>query len=138
MDSEGGGTLNSFLQSICRVFAESTRFMVSNIADFVSCSLHNIQICLRNEILRIFGDSGTITNECGQHLAFKNNVIQLLYCIANIHEYVDWYLLEAMWNTFCNEFDMNKKFSKMKKPCLTRWWMVGASVVNLTESWELW
>ena len=108
IDSGGGGTLNSFLRSLRSVFHNSTKVEISSMAEFISYSLHNVQTCLRNGILAVFGDSGTTTNESGQHIAFKKNALQLLYGIANIHEYVDKYLLEAMWKVCCNKMNIKK------------------------------
>lgn len=127
-DSGVGGTLSSFLRALAQVFHDSTRVTVSHTAEFVSCSLHNIQTCLRNGVLKSFGDSGTIINDQGQHVSFKKNDLQLIYQIANIHNYVDVFLLESMWNVCCDKIGVENKLKTMSKPYLTRWWTVGVSV----------
>ena len=137
-DSGGGGTLSSLLRALRAVFADSNNVTISDMAEVISCSLHNVQTCLRNGILAVFGDSGTTCDEHGHHTTFKKNALQLIYGIANVHDYLDRYLFEAMWNVCCDKLNVVKRFSKMNKPCLSRWWTVGAAVVNLTESWHIW
>ena len=74
-DSGGGGTLKSFLRALRKFFTDNSRVYIIHLAEFTSCSLHNIQTCFRNGILSVFGDSGTVTNDLGQHVAFKKNAM---------------------------------------------------------------
>ena len=133
-DSGGGGKLGSFLRALKRAFQNTPRVSIVINAEFLSFSEHNVQTCLQTAIKSVFGDSGTTTNDKGEHITFKKNTLQLIYGIANLNSYVDKFLLETMWRVTCDKLELSNKYKTINKPCLTRWWTVGVAVANMTDT----
>ena len=71
-DSGGGGTLESLGRELEKLGVCSEDFLI------LSCSLHNLQTCLRAAVLENLGEGGKATGE------WKRNAMQLIFGVYNI------------------------------------------------------
>ena len=78
------------------------RFMV------LSCSLHNLQTCLRNAVVKHLGEGGK--TEKGE---FKRNVMQLLHGMYNVQTYLEGSELKQKWNIICHKLGITKKLKRL-------------------------
>ena len=76
-DSGGGGTLFALARKLNEFNMQHEHYLIA------SCTLHNLQTALRNAVINVLGDRGTID---GEH---KLNMMQMLhgcYNLQNWHE----------------------------------------------------
>ena len=126
-DSGGGGTLESLAAELKKLDLCTPDFLV------LSCSLHNLQTCLRNAVVEHLDEGGK--TEKGE---FKRNVMQLLHGMYNVQTYLEGSELKQKWNIICHKLDITKKFKRLPQPVLTRWWYVGVCAACLLEDLEVW
>ena len=72
-DSGGGGTLHSMARAMHSRNITSEHYLVG------SCSLHNLQTCLRNGVINVLGEGGT--DENGEYVM---NAMQILNGVYNL------------------------------------------------------
>ena len=75
-DSGGGGTLHSMARAMHSRNITSEHYLVG------SCSLHNLQTCLRNGVINVLGEGGT--NENGEYVM---NAMQMLHGAYNLQNW---------------------------------------------------
>ena len=114
-DSGGGGTGKSLqVRLIEEGFAkENTRI--------VTCSLHNLQTCLRNAVEDVFGEGGTV-DRSGE-LDYKINAMQLMNGVYNMFAYLDLEVLKCAWDDACVRLGLDEQESNLPRvdPMVACW-----------------
>ena len=89
----------------------------------VSCSLHNLQTCLRQVIQKVYGEGGMIeTNFSGKKVKdYKKKMMQLLNGLYNIFTYIDIEEMRKIWKVACEDLGVDIKFMKLTNPVVKRW-----------------
>lgn len=126
-DSGGGGTLHA----LCREL--KLRNLCSSNYITCSCSLHNLQTCLRNAIVNVMGDGGEDENG-----AYAMNCMQMLHGAYNLQNWAEHGELKQLHEFFQDDGINEFKFKKLEQPIVTRWWLVGACACSLKESFPIW
>ena len=137
MDSGGGGTLHSLQRSL------EARGLTAPLYRVCSCSLHNVQTCLRQCIQQVFGEGGTVdmvdpaTKKVRKD--YKKNAMQLLNGLYNLFTYLDVDEMRAIWEIACNDLGItDAKFVKLTNPVVTRWWLIGVTASEVNKYWRVW
>ena len=133
-DSGGGGTLHSLVECLVK------EGVADNDTRVTSCSLHNVQTCLRNCVEEVFGAGGMSETKVGRSIkrTFKMNAMQLMNGVFNLFTYLDLEVLKGIWEHTNNILGTNEPFHKLTNPVLTRWWLVGQTACDLDKYWDHW
>lgn len=126
-DSGGGGTLFALAKLIEANNMKGNNYLIG------SCTLHNIQTALRNDVINVLGEGGT--DDRGE---YRMNVMQLLHCACNLKHWHEIDELKEIWS-FVQTLDKDTlTFKKLEEPVLTRWWLVGTYASIFKESIHVW
>ncbi len=79
-----------------------------------TCTLHNLQTCLRNAVCNVLGDGGK--DDDGE---YKKNVMQMLHGAYNIQNYHEKDELLGLWDHLQRLTPEQLKFKKLEEPVLT-------------------
>ena len=126
-DSGGGGTLHSMARAMHSRNMTSEHYLVG------SCSLHNLQTCLRNAVINVLGEGGTDAN--GEYLM---NAMQMLHGAYNLQNWHETEELKDLWKYIVEVEGENYEFQKLEEPITTRWWLVGACAASFKVSLLIW
>ena len=124
-DSGGGGTKFALARALTEKNMTSANYLVC------TCSLHNLQTCLRNAVTNVLGEGGM--NEKGEPV---KNVMQMLHGAYNIQNWQENEELKELW-TYLSATSTGK-FKRLEEPIMTRWWLVGACACSFKESIDVW
>ena len=124
-DSGGGGTKYALARALMEKNMASANYLVC------TCSLHNLQTCLRNAVTNVLGEGGIDDN--GNAVM---NVMQMLHGKYNIQNWQENKELKELW-TYLSDAS-NEKFKRLEEPIMTRWWLVGACACSFKESITVW
>ena len=83
----GGGTLHLLRRNLMLALNNNLQVQIRDPYDVGSCCTHNIQTALRNGILLVYGDGGTIEDDANGK-THKMNAVQLLHGIYHIKNYL--------------------------------------------------
>ena len=125
-DSGGGGTKFALAKALEQRDIVHETYLVS------TCSLHNLQTCLRNAVVNVLGEGGM--NEKNEPLM---NVMQMLHGAYNLQNWQEDGELKQLW-TYLSVDEASQKFKKLEEPIMTRWWLVGACACSFKESMITW
>lgn len=126
-DSGGGGTKYALSRQL------SSRNMCHPHYLVATCSLHNLQTCLRNAVVNVLGEGGM--DEKGEPVM---NVMQMLHGAYNLQNWQETEELNQLWE-YLQEDDVDTiKFRRLEEPVMTRWWLVGACACSFSESIYQW
>ena len=135
-DSGGGTTLQKLRRKLEEKGLTAIGYRV------VSCSLHNIQTCLRQCIQKVYGEGEQVerVSECGKKTQdYKINAMQLLNGLYNLFKYLDLEEMKEIWKVSCEDLGKdNVKFKKLTNPVVTRWWLIGVTASEVDEDWDIW
>ena len=111
-DSGGGGTLESLGRELQKLGICSEDFLI------MSCSLHNLQTCLRTGVVTHLGEGGKDSKD-----TWKRNMMQLLHGIWNFQtdKYHEPEELKRKWQKVCEMKGINKNSER----CLSQYSPVG-------------
>ena len=126
-DSGGGGTKDALKRELEKNELTAEDYLVT------TCSLHNLQTCLRNAVVNVLGEGGNDDN--GEPVM---NVMQMLHGAWNIQNWQEDEELDGLWKIIQEGNATEIKFKKMEQPVLTRWWTVGACACSFSESFDQW
>ena len=130
-DSGGGGTKYALSAAM------KERNLVGDFYLISTCSLHNLQTCLRNAVMNVLGEGGVDVNG-----APVMNCMQMLHGAYNLQNWHEVDELSELWKYFAANNDdddvLTKKFKKLEEPIMTRWWLVGACACSFATSLSIW
>ena len=130
-DSGGGGTLYALKEAL------REKGLVAEGYRVVSCSLHNVQTCLRQCVQKVYGEGGMIEKQNGK-VEYKKNAMQLLNGLYNLFTYLDVEEIKEMWRVTCEDLGVDEKFTKLTNPVVTRWWLIGVTASEVNKHWRIW
>ena len=130
-DSGGGGTLHSLERELRKLDLPFNNYYIIS-----SCSLHNLQTCLRNGVIEVLGEGGSVEDENGT-TQFKKNAMQLMHGIWNLTNYLPKTFLRKIWKHSREKLQIDRPYRIFPQPVLTRWWMVGDAACILREDWVI-
>lgn len=81
-----------------------------------TCSLHNLQTCLRTAVVNVLGEGGN--DDKGEPVM---NVMQMLHGAWNIQNWQEDEELDGLWKIIQKGNATEIKFREMEQPVLTRW-----------------
>ena len=106
-DSGGGSTKYVLKQDFDQHNIVSENYLVS------TCSLHNLQTCLRNSVVMVLGEGGK--DESGN---YSMTVMQMLHGAYNLQNWQEDDELKLLWSYLSDEVS-EKNFRKLEDPILT-------------------